>query len=203
VTVDNGNSASAILDPDWRGYRIGGWLGVAATAAMALALLTKGDRSAALVLVGFMVPVVASLFLVKRVPPMADLALVLAALLNGAGYAWDLYDAWAYFDKVTHGFTLFALTLPLAFLAYGRSLAGLRQHRIELVLVIASFGIAIGTLWEVAEWAYDLVAPGDAIKGKTDTIVDLIADTGGALLAAALGTWMLGRRMAGAWRAGK
>ena len=196
ATLANGNSALAVFDPDWRVYRIGVWLGVAASAALALTLLASGNWGAALTVAGFMLPAVASVFLVERVPPMADLFLVLAALLNGAGYAWDLYDAWALFDKVTHGYTLFALTLPLAFLTYGRSLTGLRLYRVQLVLVIASFGIAVGALWEVAEWAYDLVVPGDVIKGKADTIMDLIADTGGALLAAVLGTWMLGRRTA-------
>jgi len=96
-----------------------------------------------------------------------------------------------------------SLDEPVARSVPGETFAGPHNSAITWAHLLHQTSDWSGTLWEVAEWAYDLVAPGDAIKGKTDTIVDLIADTGGALLAAALGTWMLGRRMAGAWRAGK
>ena len=52
-----------------------------------------------------------------------------------------------------------------------------------IVLMIASVGLAIGALWEVAEWGFDRIAPGDVIKGKHDTIIDIVMDTLGALLA--------------------
>lgn len=47
-------------------------------------------------------------------------------------------------------------------------------------------GLAIGAVWEVAEWGFDQVAPGDVTKGKHDTILDLVMDTLGALLAGRL-----------------
>ncbi len=47
-------------------------------------------------------------------------------------------------------------------------------------------GIACGALWEVAEWAFDQFAPGNVIKGKYDSILDIIMDTGGALVAGGL-----------------
>ncbi len=45
-------------------------------------------------------------------------------------------------------------------------------------------------MWEVAEWAYDEMVRPNAIRGKTDTIIDLIMDALGALAAgfACLGT---------------
>ena len=52
--------------------------------------------------------------------------------------------------------------------------------------MLARVGIALGALWEVAEWGADLVLPGNVIKGKHDTVMDLIMDTAGALAAAAL-----------------
>jgi hypothetical protein len=51
------------------------------------------------------------------------------------------------------------------------------------VLTIASVGLAVGALWEVAEWGFDQVAPGDVIKGKNDTIIDIVMDAIGAALA--------------------
>ena len=118
--------------------------------------------------------------------PVVGVTLVLALLANLAGYHWPLYQRWDWFDKVLHGYSIFTLTLlPAVFLA-GRVLTGRRAHPLLLVLTIASVGLAIGALWEVAEWGFDLFAPGNVIKGKPDTITDLIADTVGALAAGGL-----------------
>ena len=54
------------------------------------------------------------------------------------------------------------------------------------VVLLAGLGIAIGALWEVAEWAFDAIAPGDVIKGKNDTLIDVLMDTAGAVAAALL-----------------
>lgn len=50
-------------------------------------------------------------------------------------------------------------------------------------LLIASVGISLGALREVAEWGFDQVAPGDVIEGKHDTLLDIILDMAAALLA--------------------
>ena len=80
----------------------------------------------------------------------------LALLVNIAGYLWNLYERFLWFDEVLHAFTTFALTLPLALLLFGIVLTGSQSRPILFVLTVASLGIAIGTLWEIAEWSYDL-----------------------------------------------
>lgn len=117
--------------------------------------------------------------------------LALALVGNIAGYAFDLYQRFGWFDKAIHTYTLFALTLLLALLLYGRALTGLVEHKILLILVIGGLGLALGTIWEFAEWGYDQVIPSDVIKGKRDTITDLIVDAVGALIAGWLATLML------------
>lgn len=109
--------------------------------------------------------------------------LLVAAAVNAAGYLFNLYPRFVWFDEVVHAYTTFALTLVLALYLYGVVLTGARRHPLLLVLVIASVGLALGALWEVAEWAFDQLVAGDVIKGKPDTIVDLIMDTGGAVAA--------------------
>ena len=52
-----------------------------------------------------------------------------------------------------------------------------------LAPLIASVGVAAGAIWEVAEWIFDMIAPGDVIKGKDDTVIDIVVDTIGAVLA--------------------
>jgi hypothetical protein len=125
----------------------------------------------------------------SRARKSAWIFLLLAAAVNAAGYALKLWHSPVWFDEVVHGYTTFALTLVLAFHLHGRVYTGARTHPATLTLAVASLGVAIGAVWEIAEWAYDQwLAPGDAILGKWDTITDLGWDTLGALVAAAIAT---------------
>ncbi len=115
----------------------------------------------------------------------------IAVLANIAGYMFNLYDQFWWFDEVLHSYTIFAVTLLLGLLAYGVVLTGHDNHHLLLVLMIASIGLAIGGLWEVAEWAYDQATAPNSILGKTDTIIDLIMDSVGAVGAGLLSLGML------------
>ncbi|SDC32629.1 hypothetical protein [Belnapia rosea] len=109
-------------------------------------------------------------------------ATLLAA--NVAGYVFDLYAAFWWFDRLLHAATILALTFWLAVFFLGE---GIREGRTVLfVLLVAATGVALGALWEVAEWMFDHFASGDVIKGKDDTVIDIVMDTIGAAAAAAL-----------------
>ena len=116
---------------------------------------------------------------------------VIAILVNIGGYALNLYDRFVWFDDVIHTYTSFAMTLLLALLLYGDVLSGVRRSPLLLVLTVASLGITIGALWEIAEWGYDQMVPENAILGKTDTMIDLILDSLGALTAGIVGIAMI------------
>ena len=106
---------------------------------------------------------------------------------NVAGYAFDLFAAFWWFDRVLHAATILALTFWLAVMFVGE---GIREGGTLLFIVlVASVGVAIGALWEVAEWVFDRFAFGDVIKGKDDTVIDIVMDTLGAAAAAALAQW--------------
>lgn len=105
---------------------------------------------------------------------------IAAVVLNIAGYALGLYR-WVLFDEVVHAFTSFALVLLAAVYLYGVVLTGARTNPVTFVAVAACIGLALGGLWEVAEWLFDLVAPGDVIKGKPDTMGDLVVDAVGSI----------------------
>lgn len=125
----------------------------------------------------------------SRARKSAWIFLLLAGAANAVGYALGLWHAPVWFDEVVHGYTTFALTLVLAFHLHGRVYTGARTHPATLTLAVTSLGVAIGAVWEIAEWAYDeWIAPGNAILGKWDTITDLGYDTLGALVAAAIAT---------------
>jgi hypothetical protein len=114
---------------------------------------------------------------------IAWVLLVILGLLNAAGYVLDLYARFWWFDRILHGSTIFAVTFWLALFVCSRVLGGGRGRDVLVVLMIASVGLAIGALWEVAEWVFDRIAPGDVIKGKHDPIIDIVTDTAGAVLA--------------------
>jgi hypothetical protein len=107
--------------------------------------------------------------------------LVALGFANVAGYALDLYQRFWWFDRALHAATIFALTLWLALIVFARAVRGGRP--ILVVLLMSSVGLALGALWEVAEWAFDQFASSDVIKGKNDTIIDIVMDAAGAIFA--------------------
>lgn len=117
---------------------------------------------------------------------------VFGALVAIVSVVFGLYQVFPWFDEALHAYNFFALTLLLAVYAYGAVLTGAREHGFLLVLTITVIGLGLGALWEIGEFAYDrTVAPPSVILPKFDTIMDMLLDTGGALVAGLLLLWML------------
>ena len=110
---------------------------------------------------------------------------------NLAGYGLDLFEQFRWYDDVIHAFTSFAWTLLLVLFLYDAVLKGAKAHPVLYVLMVASIGIGLGAVWEIIEWSYDRMIPGNVILGKTDTILDLILDFLGATLAAIVSLRMI------------
>ena len=117
---------------------------------------------------------------------------VFGALVAVLSIVFGWYQLFAWFDEALHAYNFFALTLLLAMYAYGVVLTGGREHGFLLVLTITAFGLALGALWEIAEFAYDrILAASNVILPKLDTMIDMIIDTGGGLVAGLVLLWML------------
>lgn len=112
--------------------------------------------------------------------------LVVAIAINILGYVLNWYTQFAWFDEVLHAFTIFTMALLLATYLYGVVLTGARTYALLFVLVVISLGLAVGGLWEILEWIYDRIVHGNVIKGKMDTIIDLVMDTLGGIAAGVL-----------------
>lgn len=110
----------------------------------------------------------------------------IAALANAVAYGLNLFDKLFWIDKALHLYTSFAVTLALAWAGRTRLVEPLGRHPVVLVLALAALGLALGVLWEIGEWMADRFSGQDIIKGKTDTIVDLIVDGLGAVAAGLL-----------------
>ena len=116
----------------------------------------------------------------------------LGALAAVAGVVLNLYDRFHWYDEVVHAYNFFALALLAAVYAYGAILTVAREHGFVLVLAVTVFGLGLGALWEMLEFAYDhfIVKP-NAILPKRDTIIDMALDTAGALVAGLVCLWLL------------
>ena len=127
-----------------------------------------------------------------NLPRVYDLCLTAAMALQGFGEAFGLYDEFVRFDDVVH-VTLPLLTAPVVYIGLAR-LEVVPDPRDEthmphyagIFVVTTSLGIAIGALWEIAEWTSDAWFGTNLSLGNDDTVGDLVRDTFGSLLGAAL-----------------
>ena len=114
----------------------------------------------------------------SRVTIVVAVLLVIAALVNAAGYLLDLWREETAFDEAVHFFTSFVVTLAggLALLRVRR----LAHSRLQLLFAVVGLGLALGLAWEAFEWLIGIVG------SPRDTRVDLLMDAGGAAAAAAV-----------------
>ncbi len=180
-----------MIGTNWRGFRVIAWVGQALLTIFVIVAALQGNWLNALALACFLI--VSLVFVIKddRLPTLFDFLFVVAALLNAAGWVWGLFYLPGPYDEIVHAYTTFAITLALSFLVYKSMLNIFRNHKLLYVVTIASFGIAIGVLWEITEWSASKILPTEVIGSLNDTIVDLIMDTLGAGLAAAISLWAL------------
>ena len=156
--------------------------------AVGYALAGRGGDAALLAFLGA-VTVVARLV---NLPRVYDLSLTLAMALQGFGEVWGLYDRFVRFDDLVH-VTLPLLTSPVVYIALARLdvVPDPRdethtRHYVGIAVVTAALGIAIGGLWEIWEWRSDAWFGTQLSESNDDTNGDLVRDTIGALLGAAL-----------------
>jgi hypothetical protein len=125
-------------------------------------------------------------------PRVYDLAFVLALTLQAWGEALGLYDSITWFDNVVH-FTLPFFAAPTLYIVLARidlvpdpkDETHLR-HYVGMWVVAFAFGVALGGLWEIFEYASDNWLGSELQIDNTDTVGDLIADSLGSACGAAL-----------------
>jgi uncharacterized membrane protein YjdF len=124
----------------------------------------------------------------------AALLLLLGLGIALAGNILGWAQSFNWFDETMHFFVPFAASLVACMALYGKAIMGARSHPVPMVLVVTLVGVGLGGLWEIAEWLYDQAfTQANTIKGKQDTIIDLILDALGALLAGILAVRLANR----------
>jgi hypothetical protein len=125
-------------------------------------------------------------------PRAYDLALVLALTLQAWGEALGLYDSIAWFDNVVH-FTLPFFGAPTLYIVLARldvvpdpKDETHVRHYVGIAIVAFALGVALGGLWEIAEWGSDNTLGSSLQIDNDDTVGDLIADSLGAAVGSGL-----------------
>ncbi|MCV2489349.1 hypothetical protein OF117_08215 [Geodermatophilus sp. YIM 151500] len=156
--------------------------------AVAYAVAGRTSAAALLALLGA-VTLAARLL---NLPRVYDLSLTLAMVLQGFGETFGLYDQFVRFDDLVH-VTLPMLTAPVVYIALARAevVPDPRDethlpHYVGIAVVTAALGISIGALWEVYEWRSDAWFGTELSEDNDDTNGDLVRDTLGSLVGAAL-----------------
>lgn len=179
------------METERKTFRWLAWIGAAVLAGAFTGALVEGELRAAMVLAVFLAASVGFLATRDRLPALFDLLFVAASLVNAVGLAFGLYEAIPGYDELAHTFTTFAVTLAFGSLAYGRMTRAFREHRPSFAVAIGSLGVAVGALWEVAEWTADRTLGTSLLGTVDDTVKDLLGDMAGAALAATMSVWLI------------
>ena len=148
-----------MLAINWKGYRFAAWIGQTLLAIATIAAVSPGNWSNAIGLALFLAAAIAFMVKDDRLPTLFDLLFSIAAVLNAGGWVWNWFEVIEHYDEIVHGFTIFALTLALSFVVYRPLMPIFRRHTLLYLVSIASFGVAIGGLWEICEWSAGKILP--------------------------------------------
>lgn len=159
-------------------------------AGAVVVLLVQGELALALFL-----GLLTTLTLLARLvnlPRLYDLCFTAAMAFQGFGEVLGLYDRVPVFDDVVH-VTLPLLTAPVLYIGLARLdvVPDPRdethlEHYIGIFTVTAALGVTVGALWEIVEWRSDAWLGTHLQVDNQDTVVDLLSDTVGSLVGAAL-----------------
>jgi len=140
------------------------------------------------------------------VPWEVTFLIALTLFLHIAGYSYYWYvDFYPYYDKFVRMIASMTVALLgfLAVLIIMRISNGLQFKPWHIFFFIIIFTLAFGALWEIWEFTLNSLAGAYMTEplqqNNTDTMLDLIADLGGGILIAVLGTLYLKRKCACNW----
>jgi hypothetical protein len=178
------------VDVDSHRFRAAAWIGLLLMAAITVYALIRQSWINGAIFGCFVLAALVFMRARRRLPALFSLLFVIAALINGAGWAFNLWRAIPYYDSIVHVYTPFAVALAAGFLTYYDLRETFAEHLGLFMIAIASFGLALGAVWEVVEWVMGVIEPAGGV------ILDLIMDATGAVAAALLSVWAVRRREA-------
>lgn len=119
----------------------------------------------------------------SRLPSIFTLLFVLAGLVNAVGYVLNLWRTPYWFDEAVHFYTSFTAVAAIGWLLFSRTSMNAGRHPVRFALAVTGIGIVLGLLWEVFEWTIGIIG------SPSDTMIDLLMDTLGAVAAGLFCVW--------------
>jgi hypothetical protein len=118
----------------------------------------------------------------------ARLAIGVIAAMAIAGVLLGWSHRFGWYDEVIHTLSGVAIALAAGLWLSGGVFGDVSQRLAAYVWTLTVIGLGVGAGWEIIEFAYDhLNGARDSIRGKADTISDLVCGGAGAIVG---GCWM-------------
>lgn len=168
---------------DSRTWRILAWLGVALQVVALVAVLLMQRWNGAWIIGGFLALSVAFLLAEERIPSLIDFLVIVAAMINAAGWSWNLFNQFIWYDEVVHFFSAFAVVAALGYLLWSQGIRRDEFSTTSLILRFGALGLGLGIAWELIEMMFLNLS-------LIDTLIDLLMDTLGAALAGPFTAWV-------------
>lgn len=130
-----------------------------------------------------------------HLPIILDILITLALFLHIGGVLLNAYDTIPQYDTITH----FVSSFIIAFLAFisiyilDEFWDGLKMDTYAMAFIVVVLAIALGVVWEFAEWTSDIVFGTYEQWGYNDTIKDLFVDMIAGIVMATLGLTLIKR----------
>lgn len=159
------------------------WIGVALQCAALVAVVLVQRWGGVPSVAIFLVLSLAFLLVKDGVPSLISFLVVLAAIVNAGGWAWEWY-ALVWFDEFVHFFTSLSVVAATMCMAWAHGWLPHPAGYGRTMLVAAAVGLGLGVLWEIAEALFVSLT-------ALDTIFDLILDTLGAAAGGWLAKWVV------------
>ena len=163
-------------------WRILAWIGVVLQAVALVFVLWSQKWGGAWTIGLFLALSTVFLSMQDRLPSLISFLVVLAAIVNAGGWAWNWYHSFVWFDEFVHCFTSFAVMSAIGYLAWAGNWTSAAPGTGKFILWTAVVGFGLGVVWEVFESLFLNLT-------FWDTIVDLVMDTIGAVVAG----WFIGQ----------
>lgn len=104
------------------------------------------------------------------------------------GTAWNYYDRYFGYDKMTHTLGTMAVSCAMLDILIGLEAMGkISWPRRKLVITAVGFAIGLALLWELYEFLGDHVFNTGRNQGFWDTALDIVCDSFGAIV----GAWLV------------
>ena len=163
------------------------WWGVGLFATSLAALLTLARWDELQIALCFFAPLLGIKLSPHGLPNLLTSFITACFLVSAAGWAWDWYGRFWWFDVVLHAVNPLVIMAASMFMIWKADLLTPAPYQGHFVLWSTLGGLGLGIAWELFEYTYlPLTWP--------DTILDLVMDGAGAALGGWLAIWLIDQR---------